>query len=164
MPSNRAALYTMKPTIGLIPQRGIVPVSSLSDSAGPMTKNVKDLVHLLDVLVDKSKTTVPQGGYTAALTNSWGDLKIGVLNPEEWQYNPIVVKPNAEATAQMVVSLISPSLSMLIKFKFSEIRAAYAKIKSLAKVFHENVTLIPITEFLVNGQHVLYKIFGKCPV
>ncbi|KAH0557049.1 hypothetical protein GP486_005161 [Trichoglossum hirsutum] len=145
MPSNRAALYTIKPTIGLISQQGIVPVSRLCDSAGPMTKGVKDLAYLLDVMVDKSKTRIPEAGYTTALTDSWEGLKIGVLDPEKWQFHPILVKPNAEATLQMV----------------NEIRAAYATIRPLAKEFHENVTLIPPMEFVVNGKHILYSIFGK---
>lgn len=126
-----------------------------------MTKSVRDLAHLLDVLVDKSKTTVPAGGYVASLTDSWRGLRVGVLNPEEWQYSPTLVKSNAEATAQMVVPVIPPSLSTLIKIKINEIQAAYGKIKSLVKVFQENVTLVPVTEFTVNGQDIFVEILSN---
>ena len=40
LPANRAALYTLKPTIPFISREGIVPISSFCDSAGPMTSSV----------------------------------------------------------------------------------------------------------------------------
>src|ERR1700710_1768190 len=36
MPANRAALFTMKPTLDLIPKDGIMPACSYLDSTGPM--------------------------------------------------------------------------------------------------------------------------------
>lgn len=52
MPANRAALYTMKPSIGLVSQSGIVPVSDFCDAAGPMAMSVADLANTLDAIVD----------------------------------------------------------------------------------------------------------------
>jgi len=84
-PANRAALYTIKPTIGLISQAGIIPVSDFSDAAGPMAKSAQDLAHLLQVLVDpKQSHHIPPAGYSSALKFSWGNLKIGCLDPHEW--------------------------------------------------------------------------------
>ncbi|KAG6366464.1 hypothetical protein INS49_000641 [Diaporthe citri] len=54
--TGRAALYTIKPSIGLVPQAGIVPMSSHFDSAGPMTKSVYDLAILLDAISEKDPT------------------------------------------------------------------------------------------------------------
>ncbi|KAJ5718499.1 amidase family protein [Penicillium malachiteum] len=97
MPSDRSALYTIKPTLGLIPQEGIIPVTHEADSAGPMTKSVLDLANLLDVLVDPTKTTVPEGGYKSAVTGEWGDINIGLrdwaLAYENLQSVVKVVKP-----------------------------------------------------------------------
>jgi len=61
IPSDRAALYTIKPTVKLVPQGGIIPVTHEADSAGPMTKSVQDLADLLGVLVDPSQTKIPEG-------------------------------------------------------------------------------------------------------
>lgn len=83
MPSDRAALYTIKPTVKLNPQDGIIPTSHEADSAGPMTKLVQDLANLLDMLIDPSQTTVPEGGYRSAVTGSWGDFRIGILEPKK---------------------------------------------------------------------------------
>lgn len=102
MPSDRSALYTIKPTLRIVSQEGIIPVTRESDSAGPMTKSVLDLADLLDVLVDPSKTTVPEGGYRSAVTASWGDIKIGIVAPEKWLFPERIVKYEKQATDQMV--------------------------------------------------------------
>jgi amidase len=109
MPSDRAALYTIKPTIKLVPQDGIIPITHEADSAGPMTKSVQDLADLLDVLVDPSQTTVPEGGYRSAVTGSWGDIRIGVLEPEKWMFPHKIVKYQREANDQMV-SIATPQI------------------------------------------------------
>ena len=63
MPSDRSALYTIKPTLKIVPQDGIIPTTLEADSAGPMTKSVLDLADLLGVIADPSKATIPKGGY-----------------------------------------------------------------------------------------------------
>ena len=102
MPGNRAALFTLKPTIGIVSQQGIVPVSHICDSAGPMTKSVLDLANLMDVIVDPTKTSIPQGGFASAMTDTWADLKVGVLDPAEWKYPEFVTKPYDGTTKQIV--------------------------------------------------------------
>lgn len=67
-----------------------------------MTKSVLDLANLLDILVDSSKTQVPAGGYKSAVTGSWGDIRIGYLNPEQWLFPHQIVRYDKDATDQMV--------------------------------------------------------------
>lgn len=85
-PAGRAALYSLKPSRGIVSTKGVVPISSFSDAPGPMTKSAKDLAMLMDILVDASKTRVPEGGYVSRVTGSWKGLRIGTLNPEKWNY------------------------------------------------------------------------------
>ena len=101
-PAGRAALYTLKPTIGIVETAGIIPVSHNFDALGPMTKTPYDLALLLDVLVREQ----PQGqtSYTSALTKSWSDVAVATLDPEEWKFPPEILKPVQEATAQIVGS------------------------------------------------------------
>ena len=101
-PSSRAALYTIKPTIGLVSQEGIVPISVHCDSAGPMTKTSMDLANLLDVIIDPTKTQVPEGGYKSVLTNSWADIRVGALDPALWSYGEGVTKVEPEVDKQQV--------------------------------------------------------------
>ena len=67
-----------------------------------MTKNVLDLANLLDIIVDPSKTQVPNGGFASVMTDTWADLKIGVLDPTKWNYPALIMKSNEGATEQMV--------------------------------------------------------------
>ncbi|MCK1361054.1 amidase [Bradyrhizobium sp. 199] len=49
-PASLNGLVTVKPTVGLISRAGIVPVAHSLDTAGPMTRNVRDAAMLLNVL------------------------------------------------------------------------------------------------------------------
>lgn len=49
-PSSFNGIVGMKPTIGLVSRSGIIPISKTQDTAGPMTRTVKDTAILLSVL------------------------------------------------------------------------------------------------------------------
>jgi len=49
-PSSYNGVVGLRPTVGLISRRGIVPVSLTQDTAGPMGRNVTDVAMLLTVL------------------------------------------------------------------------------------------------------------------
>jgi amidase len=46
-PSNSAALVGVKPTLGLVSRRGIIPIAHSQDTAGPMARTVRDAAALL---------------------------------------------------------------------------------------------------------------------
>ncbi|KAL9620173.1 MAG: hypothetical protein Q9160_005288 [Pyrenula sp. 1 TL-2023] len=103
IPASRGALYTLKPTLTIFPSSGIIPVTKLFDSAGPMTKTPKDLAIMLDVIVDTNKTEVPSGGYISAVSGEWDGLRIGSLNPDIWTFPADARKSEPAAEQQMVV-------------------------------------------------------------
>ncbi|EGX92259.1 amidase family protein [Cordyceps militaris CM01] len=142
MPSDRAALFTIKPTLKIVPQDGIIPVTLEADSAGPMTKSVLDLANLLDILVDPSRTSVPEGGYKSAVNNSWGDIRIGYLDPEQWLFPTKIVKYEKDATDQML----------------REWNAACEKLKSVAKVV-KPVKLLSVAESSQDGKRDIWDAF-----
>jgi amidase len=49
-PAGEQNLVGIKPTIGLVSQRGIIPIAASQDTAGPMTRTVHDAATLLNVL------------------------------------------------------------------------------------------------------------------
>ncbi len=49
-PSGSNAIVGLKPTVGLVSQAGIIPISPSQDTAGPMTRSVTDAAILLNVL------------------------------------------------------------------------------------------------------------------
>jgi amidase len=83
VPTDRAALYTLKPTVGIVPQSGIYPVYPRCDAAGPMAKSALDVANILDVIVEPSMTMIPVGGYRSAVTRKWEGIRIGVVRTEE---------------------------------------------------------------------------------
>ncbi len=49
-PATQNSLVTVKPTVGLISRAGILPISHSQDTAGPLTRTVRDSAILLNVL------------------------------------------------------------------------------------------------------------------
>ena len=62
-PANQSGVVTVKPTVGLISRAGILPISHSQDTAGPMTRTVRDAAILLNVLAQ----TDPLDAATAKL-------------------------------------------------------------------------------------------------
>jgi amidase len=84
-PASQNGLVTVKPTVGLISRAGIVPISHSQDTAGPMTRTVRDAAMLLNVLAAKDPldpATQRQrrpADYTAGLANdAMKGARIGV--------------------------------------------------------------------------------------
>src|SRR6184192_3307095 len=60
-PSAVENIFGLKPTLGLISQDGIVPISHQQDTAGPMARSVTDVAILLGIMQS------PQADYTSLL-------------------------------------------------------------------------------------------------
>lgn len=87
--------------MGLVSQDGIIPVSALADTAGPMARCVRDLAVLMDVLVAPGDIKV-EGKYVDALPGSWSNLRVGVLDPKKWFFDAELQTPVKGATEQIV--------------------------------------------------------------
>ena len=84
MPSAYCGTVGMKPTHGLVPYSGIMPIESTIDHTGPITANVADSALLLEVLagsdgLDPRQIDVHVGAYREALKGSAKGLRIGVV-------------------------------------------------------------------------------------
>lgn len=49
-PASQNSIVGVKPTVGLISRSGVIPISHIQDTAGPMTRTVSDAALLLNVL------------------------------------------------------------------------------------------------------------------
>lgn len=84
MPAGWSGCYGMKPTHGLVPYTGVMPIEATIDHAGPMTTTVADNALLLEVIagpdgLDPRQYNVRVDRYTAALGRGVAGLRIGVL-------------------------------------------------------------------------------------
>jgi amidase len=58
-PAAQNGLVTVKPTVGLISRAGILPIAHSQDTAGPLTRSVRDAAILLDILAARDPKDAP---------------------------------------------------------------------------------------------------------
>ncbi|MFN3262204.1 MAG: amidase [Pikeienuella sp.] len=84
MPASFCGCYGMKPTHGLVPYTGAMPIETTIDHLGPMTGNVADNALMLEVIagpdgLDPRQYDVKTDRYTAAISRGVSGLRIGVV-------------------------------------------------------------------------------------
>src|SRR5882672_1783050 len=84
MPSSWCGIYGMKPTHGLVPYTGIMPIEIYVDHTGPMTATVADNALLLEVIAgpdgyDPRQFAPKTHPYTKVLQGDIKGLKIGLV-------------------------------------------------------------------------------------
>ena len=84
MPAAYCGCYGLKPTHGLVPYTGVMPIETTIDHTGPMTQNVADNALLLEVIagedgLDPRQYAPRVDHYTSALGRGVRGLKIGVV-------------------------------------------------------------------------------------
>ncbi len=84
MPASFSGVYGMKPTYGLVPYTGIMPIEIYVDHTGPMTATVRDNALLLEVIAgpdgyDPRQYAPKVQPYTHLLEGGVRDLKIAVV-------------------------------------------------------------------------------------
>jgi amidase len=77
-PSSQQSLVGLKPTIGLLSQEGIVPISSTLDTPGPMTRSVLDNAILLSAMTGKEDEATTMAGSPKEV-NFWNYLQTGTV-------------------------------------------------------------------------------------
>src|SRR2546423_6999366 len=84
-PSSWCGVYGLKPTWGLVPTTGSMPISYSVDHCGPICASVEDVARLLPVIAghdgwDTRTIAARTDDYMAALGNLAKGLRIGVLS------------------------------------------------------------------------------------
>jgi amidase len=84
LPASWCGVYGMKPTKGLVPYTGVMPVDPTLDHVGPMANSVRDVALLLEAIagpdgLDPRQPEFTPEPYSEALTGKIDGLRIGVL-------------------------------------------------------------------------------------
>ncbi len=84
IPAAYCGIYGLKPTWGLVPYTGVMPIESTLDHTGPMTATVADNALLLEVLagpdgLDPRQGNLKMARYTEALGQKISGLRIGIV-------------------------------------------------------------------------------------
>jgi amidase len=95
-PSSVNGLVGIKPTVGLVSRSGIIPISHTQDTAGPMTRTVRDAAILLGAIAgvdprDEATAAAREpvaGDYTTALSEAGlKGARIGVVRARYFGYS-----------------------------------------------------------------------------
>ncbi len=117
-PSAACGLVGLKPTVGLVSRSGIIPISHTQDTAGPMTRTVRDAAILLAALAapDPSDPASRQPGRPAGadftrVLDAGGlrGARIGVPRPVYFGYSP-----DTDALAEQALAVLKDAGAILI--------------------------------------------------
>ena len=108
-PSSINGIVGLKPTVGLVSRRGIIPISRTQDTAGPMTRTVRDAAIVLG-FINKKDT-----GDEATLQRPNGVLSdyTAMLNPGSLKGKRIGVEKSFLKGHEKVDTLLKQALSQM---------------------------------------------------
>jgi Asp-tRNA(Asn)/Glu-tRNA(Gln) amidotransferase A subunit family amidase len=115
-PSSAQALVGMKPTFGLVPLSGVVPIdATFKDVVGPLARTVTDAAIVLDVIAGPSNRDLasyasvgkkPATSYVSALTgNSLAGKRFGLVGVG-WRRNFLPLAPETKAIYEKAVAAL----------------------------------------------------------
>ena len=166
-PSGMNGIVGMKPTLGLVSRAGIIPISHSQDTAGPMTRTVRDTALLLGAMagydprdpITAAAREHALADYTRFLDkDGLRGARIGVARKRLWGYSPHPDAAAAEAIELMKkagAEIVDPAdlpaddfdrdeLEVLLYELKADLNAYLeslgkaAPVKSLAEVIHFN--------------------------
>ncbi|HCO25887.1 MAG TPA: hypothetical protein DIT97_23735 [Gimesia maris] len=76
-PASQNGCVSMKPSLGMVSGRGIIPLVRFQDSAGPITRNVTDAAIMLEIIDTKAVAYLP-----LLSRDALQDVTVGVLRDE----------------------------------------------------------------------------------
>jgi amidase len=91
-PSTINGVVGFKPSVGLVSQQYIVPISSSQDTAGPMTKTIKGAAMMLGAMADGAAKTDYVSGLNA---DALKGVRLGVMRFSQGQNVQILARFNA---------------------------------------------------------------------
>lgn len=119
LPSSFSGLVGLKTTAGLIPKTGVLPLSDILDTIGPMTRTVLDAAILFEVLLGHAPGTHQPGPVDQAAP--FNHLRIGV--PVE---TGVTLHPDTERAYQAMQEQLKAGGATLVSVRFPMSLADYA--------------------------------------
>ena len=122
MPASFCGIYGMKPTFGLVPYTGIMPIELTIDHTGPMTATVEDNALLLEVIagpdgLDPRQTGAAAKPYREAMERGGNGLRIAVVeegfgHPQSMTETDAVVREAADRFRKLGATVETVSIPL----------------------------------------------------
>ena len=124
-PANQNGVVTVKPTVGLLSRAGILPISHSQDTAGPLTRTVRDAAILLNVLAARdpldpaTRLLKRPKDYTAALDrDGLRGARIGVPSDPDDPLNDVYlgkVPPSSRKVMAKALKVLADCGAILVR-------------------------------------------------
>ena len=129
-PAAAQALVGVKPTFGLVPLEGVVPIdATYRDVVGPLARTVRDAAITLDVIAGPSPEDfasyagadhIPEYGYEAALSvTALAGKRFGLVGPG-WRTSFLPLAPETEALYRDAVRILEREGAEVVEDPFAE--------------------------------------------
>ena len=128
-PAAAQALVGVKPTFGLVPLEGVVPIdATYRDVVGPLARTVRDAAMTLDVIAGPSPEDLasyagaehrPESGYEAALSvTALRGKRFGLVGPG-WRESFLPLAPETEALYRVAVRVLEAEGAAVVEDPFA---------------------------------------------
>jgi amidase len=124
-PASPNGVVTVKPTVGLISRAGIIPITHSQDTAGPMTRTVRDAAILLNVLAaadpldDATRDLRRPADYTSVLDrDGLRGARIGIPGDPGDRANNVYygpLSPRAAGVMRDAMAVLEAEGAMLVR-------------------------------------------------
>ncbi|HET6223349.1 MAG TPA: amidase family protein, partial [Dongiaceae bacterium] len=124
-PATQNGLVTVKPTVGLVSRAGILPISHSQDTAGPLTRTVRDAAILLNVLAARdpldpaTRLQRRPKDYTASLAkDGLRGARIGVPSDADDPLNDVYLgklPPRSKAVMKKALAVLADCGAILVR-------------------------------------------------
>jgi len=126
-PASANGVVGLKPGVGVVSQRGIIPIAASQDAAGPMTRTVEDAAAVLAVIAEG------HAGYRARLKgDALRGKRLGVLRQPFTGYSE-----HTDGCYETSLAALQDSGAVLVEVDFASIKELRESSVELTILLHE---------------------------
>jgi aspartyl-tRNA(Asn)/glutamyl-tRNA(Gln) amidotransferase subunit A len=156
IPACNCGVVGLKPTYGLAPIRGIVPLTFSLDSCGPITRTVQDAALLMNVLagydkLDISSVQHPAEDYLAGMKQDVAGLRIGIPRAPFFD----MLDPDIAAAMDEAIRVISKSVKSVKDVTLPAMNNVAMGLGGELYAYHEQYYTQYAARYQLRARHIL---------